>query len=76
MNLLFIVLSSLLLTSCTGGGLSNPSENSYVSGSGAAVYIKQSDRRDAPEFSGETLTTGVIAPVSYTHLTLPTKRIV
>jgi thiol-disulfide isomerase/thioredoxin len=58
MKLLVIVLSSLLLTSCAGGGLSNSSENSYVSGSGAAVYIKQSDRRDAPKFSGETLTTG------------------
>ena len=60
MKLLIIIFTSLLLTSCAGGGLSNSSENSYVAGSGSAVYIKQSDRRDAPNFSGKTLTTGDI----------------
>ena len=60
MKLLIIILTSLLLTSCAGGGLSNSSENSYVAGSGSAAYIKQSDRRDAPNFSGKTLTTGDI----------------
>ena len=60
MKLLIIILTSLLLTSCAGGGLSNSSENSYVAGSGSAAYIKQSDRRGAPNFSGKTLTTGDI----------------
>ena len=60
MKLPIFVLSSLLLTSCSGGGLSTSSENSYVSGNGSAIYIKQSDRRVAPKFSGETLTTGDI----------------
>lgn len=60
MKLPIFVLSSLLLTSCSGSGLSTSSENSYVSGNGSAIYIKQSDRREAPKFSGETLTTGYI----------------
>jgi thiol-disulfide isomerase/thioredoxin len=58
MKLPIIVLSAILLTSCSGGGLSTSSENSYVSGNGSAVFINQSDRREAPKFSGETLTTG------------------
>ena len=60
MKLPIIVLSALLLTSCSGGGLSTSSENSYVSGNGSAVFINESDRREAPKFSGETLTTGAI----------------
>ena len=70
MKLLITILISLLLTSCAGGGLSNSSKNSYVAGSGSAVYIKQSDRRDAPNFSGKTLTTGDICWCSgnCTHL--------
>ncbi len=60
MKLPIIVLSAILLTSCSGGGLSTSSENSYVSGNGSAVFINESDRREAPKFSGETLTTGAI----------------
>jgi len=58
MKLPIIVLSALLLASCSGGGLSTSSENSYVSGNGSAVFIKVFDRREAPKFSGKTLTTG------------------
>lgn len=58
MKILIIFLASIMLTGCAGGGLSSSNENSYVAGSGAAVFIKQSERRDAPNFSGKTLTTG------------------
>ncbi len=58
MKILIIFLASIMLTGCAGGGLSSSNENSYVAGSGAAVFIKQSERRDAPKFSGKTLTTG------------------
>jgi thiol-disulfide isomerase/thioredoxin len=44
-----------LLTSCSSGGLSKPSENAFVSGNGAAVLIKEADRKPAPELSGLTL---------------------
>jgi len=59
MKILGIFFVSVLLTSCTGGGLSTQSENAYVAGSGAAIYIKKIDRKDAPEISGMTLTTGM-----------------
>ena len=58
MKLLSIFFATLLLTSCSGGGLSAQSENAYVAGSGAAVYVKKTERKMAPEISGETLTTG------------------
>jgi thiol-disulfide isomerase/thioredoxin len=58
MKLIIIFLTSLLLTGCTGGGLSNTNENAYVAGSGSAIYINQADRKDAPIISGETLTSG------------------
>ncbi len=58
MKILIIFLASIMLTGCAGGGLSSSNENSYVAGSGSVVFIKQSERRDAPKFSGKTLTTG------------------
>lgn len=45
----------LLLTGCSGGGLSKANENSFVSGNGAAVYIKSGDRNPAPVLSGKVL---------------------
>ena len=50
-----ISLSLTLLTSCSSGGVSKPSENAFVSGNGAAVLIKEADRKPAPEISGATL---------------------
>ncbi len=50
--------SALLLTGCGSGGLSKASENSFVSGSGAAVIIKEEKRQSAPAISGETLSGG------------------
>ena len=50
-----IALSLSLLSSCSSGGLSKPSENAFVSGNGAAVLIKEADRKPAPEISGQTL---------------------
>jgi len=58
MKLIIIFLTSLLLTGCAGGGLSNTNENAHVAGSGSAIYINQADRKDAPIISGETLTSG------------------
>lgn len=58
MKLIVIFLTSLFLTGCAGGGLSNTNENAYVAGSGSAIYINQADRKDAPIISGETLTSG------------------
>jgi thiol-disulfide isomerase/thioredoxin len=50
-----IAASLTLLTSCSSGGLSKPSENAFVSGNGAAVVIKEADRKPAPDISGATL---------------------
>ena len=52
-------LSLLLLTGCAGGGMSAPNENSFIAGSGNAVFLKKSERKDAPNISGKTLTSGV-----------------
>ena len=51
-------LSLLLLTGCAGGGMSALNENSFIAGSGNAVFLKKSERKDAPKISGTTLTTG------------------
>jgi len=58
MKLISILLSALLLTSCAGGGVSSQNENSFISGSGVATFVKKADRKIAPILSGETLTSG------------------
>ena len=58
MKLISLLLSTFLLTACAGGGVSTQSENAFVSGSGTAVFIKVSDRKNAPEISGELLMGG------------------
>ena len=59
MKLTSVFLTLLLLTGCSGGGLSAQNENSFVAGSGNAVFLKKSERKDAPNISGKTLTSGV-----------------
>lgn len=56
MKFLSILFASILLTSCSGGGLSAPNENAFISGSGVATYLDKSDRKLAPKISGKTLT--------------------
>ncbi|CAB4754285.1 unannotated protein [freshwater metagenome] len=55
MKLIIALATTLLLTSCSTGGLSSESEKSYVSGNGAAVLIKEPLRKPAPNLSGEVL---------------------
>ena len=50
-----LALSLSLVTSCSGGGVSKPSENAFVSGNGGAIFIEESARKLAPEISGATL---------------------
>ena len=61
MKIISIFISMLLLTSCSGGGLSAENENSFISGSGIATYVDKSERKSAPTLSGQTLTSGEIA---------------
>lgn len=58
MKLIIALATTLILTSCSTGGLSSDSEKSYVSGNGAAVLIKESLRKSAPDLSGKTLDGG------------------
>ena len=58
MKLISLLLSTFLLTACAGGGVSTQSENAFVSGTGTAVFIKISDRKNAPVISGELLMGG------------------
>ena len=58
MKIFSVLISVMLLTSCSGGGISAQSENSFVSGTGTSVYIKIKDRKEAPEISGELLMGG------------------
>ena len=59
MKLTSVFLTLLLLTGCSGGGISAQNENSFVAGSGNAVFLKKLERKDAPKISGATLTSGV-----------------
>jgi len=59
MKLTSVFLTLLLLTGCSGGGISAQNENSFVAGSGNAVFLKKSERKVAPNISGKTLTSGV-----------------
>ena len=61
MKIISIFISMLLLTSCSGGGLSAENENSFISGSGIATYVDKSERKSAPTLSGQTLTSGEIS---------------
>ncbi len=58
MKIFSVLISVMLLTACSGGGISAQSENSFVSGTGTSVYIKINDRKEAPEISGELLMGG------------------
>jgi len=60
MKLISIFISMLLISSCTGGGLSAENENSFVSGSGIATFVDKEKRISAPTLSGATLTSGEI----------------
>lgn len=53
--ILLALASALLLTGCGSGGVSKASENSFVSGNGAAVVIDAKDRQSAPDIFGSTL---------------------
>jgi thiol-disulfide isomerase/thioredoxin len=53
--LALVISSTLLLTSCSSGGLSKANENAFVSGTGVAVYIQPADRKLAPDLMGPTL---------------------
>jgi len=57
MKLISALLATILLTGC-GGGLSANSETSFVGGSGSATFVKITDRKAAPNISGEVLTGG------------------
>ena len=54
-TLLVALCATLLLTSCSSGGLSKPNENAFVGGSGAAKLINVSNRKIAPTVSGALL---------------------
>lgn len=53
-----VFLTILLLTGCSGGGISVQNENSFVAGSGNASFVNKSDRKPAPKISGATLNSG------------------
>ena len=55
MKIAIAIASAILLTSCSTGGLSSDSESAFVAGNGAAILIKESARKVAPELSGEIL---------------------
>jgi len=56
MKKLIIALCSVLaLTSCASSTGNKKNENTFVSGNGSAVVIKESDRKPAPEISGQIL---------------------
>ena len=48
----------LMVTSCSNPGSTIQSENAFVSGTGTAIYIKASERKNAPAISGELLMGG------------------
>jgi thiol-disulfide isomerase/thioredoxin len=56
MKFISIFVSILLLSGCSGGGLSSENENSFISGSGLATYLEKDQRKAAPILFGTTLT--------------------
>lgn len=61
MKILILMISTVILTACSGGGNSSPNENAFISGSGIATYLEKSDRKNAPTISGQTLTSGELS---------------
>lgn len=55
MKLVIALAAILTLTSCSTGGISSNSENSYISGDGSAIVLNESERVLAPTLSGKTL---------------------
>ena len=66
-SLLFVLACTLALTGCSTGGISQKSQNAFVSGDGVALYLHPVDRKEAPILSGETLADG--------QITLPHSRV-
>jgi thiol-disulfide isomerase/thioredoxin len=60
-KVLLAFLPLLLLTACSGGGVSTPNENAFVSGNGIAIFVKPADRKPAPNLNGQTLDGGTYA---------------
>jgi thiol-disulfide isomerase/thioredoxin len=50
-----LAITLLLLTSCSGGGTSAPSEDAFISGNGSILQISPEKRGVAPTLSGKTL---------------------
>jgi len=61
MKIIIAIASIAILTSCSTGGISSNSEKAYVSGNGSAILIAESERKLAPELSGEILGGGKFA---------------
>jgi thiol-disulfide isomerase/thioredoxin len=59
--LALIISSSVLLTSCSTGGISKSSQSAFVQGDGVAIYVKSADRKPSPVISGATLSNGNIS---------------
>ena len=57
----FILVSSVFLSSCSTGGISKSSQSAFVEGNGVAVYVKPADRKPSPVISGPTLLSGNIS---------------
>jgi len=58
---IFILVSSVFLSSCSTGGISKSSQSAFVEGNGVAVYVKPADRKPSPVISGPTLLSGNIS---------------
>ncbi len=58
---IFILASSMLLTSCSTGGISKVNQSAFIEGDGIAVYVKPADRKPSPIISGATLSNGNIS---------------
>ncbi len=52
---IFSISLALILTSCSGAGISSLNEDKFVSGNGAVIMISETDRKIAPVISGPTL---------------------
>lgn len=50
-----LAITLLLLTSCSGGGTSAPSEDAFISGNGSILQISPEKRGVVPTLSGKTL---------------------
>jgi thiol-disulfide isomerase/thioredoxin len=57
----FVLVSSLVLSSCSTGGISKSSQSAFVEGNGVAVYLKPVERKLSPVITGATLSNGNIS---------------